>query len=36
VETGKEINIEWRWIIEVWEGYRIGDEMYIGIQPLDY
>ena len=36
VETGNELSIEWRWIIEVWEGYRIGDDMYIGIQPLEY
>ena len=36
--TGLEENIEWRWIIEVWEGYRIGDtnDLYIGIQPLEY
>lgn len=35
-EIGTEINVEWVWIIEVWEGYRIGDDMYIGIQPLEY
>ena len=34
--TGTEESIEWRWIIEVWEGYRIGDDMYIGIQPIEY
>lgn len=34
--TGTEINVEWVWIIEVWEGYRIGDDLYIGIQPLEY
>lgn len=34
--TGTEESIEWRWIIEVWEGYRIGDDMYVGIQPLEY
>lgn len=34
--TGEEIDVTWRWIIEVWEGYRIGDDMYIGIQPLEY
>lgn len=35
-ETGNEINVEWTWIIEVWEGYRVGEDLYIGIQPLDY
>ena len=34
--TGMEESVEWRWIVEVWEGYRIGDDMYIGIQPLEY
>lgn len=34
--TGTELNVEWTWIIEVWEGYRIGQELYIGIQPLEY
>ena len=34
--TGNEINVEWTWIIEVWEGYRVGEDLYIGIQPLDY
>ena len=37
-ETGEEINVEWKWIIEVWEGYRIGDtdNLYVGVQPLEY
>jgi len=34
--TGNELNVEWRWIIEVWEGYRIGEDLYVGIQPLEY
>ena len=34
--TGTEESVEWRWIVEVWEGYRIGDDLYIGIQPLEY
>lgn len=34
--TGNEINVEWRWIIEVWEGYRIGENLYVGIEPLEY
>ena len=34
--TGTEESVEWRWIVEVWEGYRIGDDLYIGIQPIEY
>lgn len=34
--TGNEINVEWKWIIEVWEGYRAGDDLYFGMQPLEY
>lgn len=28
--------IEWDWIPEVWEGYKIGDDIYIGIGPVEY
>ncbi len=35
-ETGNEISLEWDWITEVWEGYRIGENLYCGIQPLQY
>lgn len=35
-ETGNELDVEWKWIIEVWEGYRIGQDLYVGIQPVDY
>ena len=34
--NGTEIDVEWDWIIEVWEGYRVGNDLYIGCQPLDY
>lgn len=34
--TGMELNVEWTWIIEVWEGYRVGQDLYIGIEPLEY
>ena len=34
--TGREVNVEWTWIIEVWEGYRVGEDLYIGIQPVEY
>lgn len=33
-QPGEEI--EWDWINEVWEGYRIGDEIYVGIKPIEY
>lgn len=35
-ETGMELNVEWKWITEIWEGYRAGEDLYIGIQPLEY
>lgn len=34
--TDREVNVEWTWIIEVWEGYRVGEDLYIGIQPVEY
>ena len=27
-------SIEWRWINEVWEGTRIGNDIYVNIRPL--
>ena len=35
-ETGMEISVEWKWIIETWEGYRDGEDLYIGIEPVEY
>lgn len=29
-------DITWEWLPEIWEGYRIGADIYIGIQPTDY
>ena len=34
--VGTELSIEEDWIIEVWEGYRVGDDMFFGIQPVEY
>ena len=34
--NGESKQVVWDWIIEVWEGYRIGRELYVGIQPLEY
>jgi hypothetical protein len=33
---GDELSIEQDWIIEVWEGYRCSNDLYFGIQPLEY
>ena len=27
-------SIEWDWVTEVWEGYKIGDGLYLGIGPI--
>lgn len=38
-ENGTELDVTWDWIIEIWEGYRIGtgdDSIYIGCHPLEY
>ena len=35
-KTGQEISIEPDWIVEVWEGYRAGTDLYFGIQPIEY
>ena len=35
-KVGNEISVEADWIIEVWEGYRAGSDLYFGIQPLEY
>ena len=34
--VGTELSVEPDWIIEVWEGYRAGSDLYFGIQPLEY
>lgn len=34
--VGNEVSVEPDWIIEVWEGYRAGSDLYFGIQPIDY
>lgn len=34
--VGNEISVEPDWIIEVWEGYRAGSDLYFGIQPIEY
>lgn len=40
--TGDELNVEWKWIVETWEGYRAGDDsdeedaLYFGMQPVEY
>lgn len=34
--TGLELNIEKKWIVEIHEGYRAGDDWYIGMGPVEY
>ena len=35
-KVGTELNVEPDWIVEVWEGYRAGSDLYFGVQPLEY
>lgn len=35
-KVGTEISVEPDWIVEVWEGYRAGTDLYFGIQPIEY
>ena len=35
-KTGTEVSVEPDWVIEVWEGYRAGSDLYFGIQPIEY
>ena len=34
--VGTEISVEPDWIVEVWEGYRAGSDLYFGIAPVEY
>lgn len=34
--NGTEVKVKWDWIEEIWEGYRVGHELYIGCKPLEY
>lgn len=36
IKIGNEISVEPDWIVEVWEGYRAGNDLYFGIQPIEY
>lgn len=33
-EPGEKI--DWQWIGQIWEGYRVGRELFFGIEPVDY
>lgn len=35
-KMGNEVSVEPDWVIEVWEGYRAGSDLYFGIQPVEY
>jgi hypothetical protein len=28
--------IEWDWITEIWEGYKLGEDLFLGIRPIPY
>jgi hypothetical protein len=34
VQPGEKV--DWDWITEVWEGYKIGEDVYIGMRPIPY
>lgn len=36
VKVGNEIALEWEWMPEIWEGYKVADDIFIGIRPLEY
>ena len=36
MQIGNEIDLTWKWVIEIWEGYKIGEDLYVGIQPIEY
>jgi len=33
-DKARGAEIEWQWVTEVWEGYRIGDDIYVGVEPI--
>jgi len=33
-EKQKGAEIKWEWVTEVWEGYKIGNDIYVGIEPI--
>ena len=35
-KNGTEVDVTPDWIVEVWEGYRAGSDLYFGIQPIEY
>lgn len=35
-EEQPEDKIDWEWITEIYEGYRAGEDIYFGIQPIEF
>lgn len=31
-----DIDLQWDWINEVWQGYRVDGDMYLDIRPIEY
>lgn len=34
-KASEDEKLEWEWVTETWEGYRVGQDMYFGIEPSD-
>lgn len=34
-DTAAGESVEWTWVNEAWEGWRINDDIYLGIRPCD-
>jgi len=35
-KPGFNEEVKWEWLPEIWEGYRIGEDIYVGIGPVEY
>lgn len=33
-KIGEEDELEWHWIVEIWEGYRVNNEHYFRMRPI--
>lgn len=35
-EPGPGETIDKQWVLEIWEGYKVGEDIYFGIKPVEY
>lgn len=35
-KADKGEKIDWKWIGQIWEGFRVGENTFFGIEPVDY